>query len=177
MIRLTDERTRFWKKYLRQRERLEYLSSKHNQIHIHYRLSPDVAPYHLETIEYQSDASFDLMTNVHQAMTTLLIDSEMTHLHPLLTVYQIAMETHSKTVELASYLAKLLTSKYHLRLAHQTAITNDPTIPFRLTLTENSLKNGLCTVWNRDTRLHEEMHVKQVAHRLANHFQALADAL
>ena len=175
--RLADERTRFWKKYCSRRERLECLSSKQNQFHINYRLAADLPVYQLETIQCNKDASFDLSLNINHALSTLLIDSQMKNLHPLLTAHQIVMQTNSKANELSLYLGKLFTSKYQLRVLRLNGEHSTDTVPFRLMLDENSVKNGVCTVWSRDTQLSEEMHVKQVAKRLADYFQALDDVV
>lgn len=175
--RLADERTRFWKKYCSRSERLECLSLKQNQFHINYRLSADLPVYQLETIQRNQETSFDLSLNINHALSTLLIDSEMQHLHPLLTAHQIVLQSNSKANELCVYLAKLFTSKYQLRVLRLNGEHSTDTVPFRLVLDENSVKNGVCTVWNRDTKLSEEMHVKKVAKLLADYFQALNDVL
>ncbi|CAF2924375.1 unnamed protein product [Rotaria sp. Silwood2] len=173
---LANERTCFWKKYFSKREKLECISSKQNQFNISYRLSSDIVPYDLETIQSNNDTSLNLLLNINHTLITLLIDSEMKCLHPLLTAYQIRIESTLKTTELCFYLSKLLTSKYHLRVLH--LINNDDKndfIPFHILLNDDTLKNGLCNVWNRDTQLNEQIHVKQVAKRLADYFKALED--
>lgn len=175
LIRLSDERTRFWKKYFSRREKLECISTKQNQFNINYRFSSDIESYHLETIQTNTNSSFDLVLNINHTLISLLIDSQMKSLHPLLSTYQIGIKSTQKTTELAFYLSKLLTSKYHLRVL--CLIDNQPNdyIPFHIILDDNSLKNGLCLVWNRDTELNEEVHVKQIAKRLADYFKALDD--
>jgi hypothetical protein len=174
LIRLSNERTRFWKKYFSRREKLECLSSKQNQFDTNYRFSSDTEPYHIETIQSNNNSSIDLFLNINQTLIALLIDSQMKDLHPLLSINQIAIKTDPKTTELCSYLAKLLTYKYHLRVVYLNDDNeNNDSIPFHILLNENSLKNGHCTVWNRDTKLNEQIHVKQVAKRLADYFKAL----
>jgi hypothetical protein len=101
----------------------------------------------------------------------------MKYLHPLLPAHQIGIKSTSKTTELSFYLAKLLSYKYHLRVLRLINNEKEDYIPFHIVLNDNSLKNGLCSVWNRDTQLNEQIHVKQVAKRLADYFQALEDAL
>ena len=178
MVRLADQRTRFWKKYLSERQQLECLSSKQRQFHIAYRLSPDLPTYQLETIEQQSDSTFDLILNLNQTLMILLIDSKMTSLHPLLTVYQIGLESDEKAVDIALHLAKILTLKHQLRVLHQNGeMTKDTTIPFRLIVDEKSVKNGLCSVWNRDTQLEQNLHVKFVCKHLSEYFHALDEVL
>ena len=177
LIRLADERTRFWKKYFSHREKLECLSVKQNQFNISYRLGSDFEPYHLETIQNNNGASLDLSLNVNHTLISLLLDAQMKYLHPLLPAHQIAIESTSKTTELSLYLSKLLTYKHHLRVLHLIDTQPDDYIPYHLILDENSLKNGLCLLRNRDTRLDEQMHVKQVAKSLADYFQALEDVV
>jgi len=177
LIRLADERTRFWKKYFSRREKLECISSKQNQFNINYRLSSDHEPYHLETIQTNNNSSLDLLLNINHTLISLLIDSQMKYLHPLLPAHQIGIKSTSKTTELSFYLAKLLSYKYHLRVLRLINNEKEDYIPFHIVLNDNSLKNGLCSVWNRDTQLNEQIHVKQVAKRLADYFQALEDAL
>jgi hypothetical protein len=175
LIRLADERTRFWKKYFSRREKLECISSKQNQFNINYRLSSDIEPYHLETIQTNDDSSLDLLLNINHTLITLLIDSQMKYLHPLLAAHQIGIKTNIKTTELCFYLSKLLTNKHHLRVLRLINNENDDYIPFHIILNDNSIKNGLCSVWNRDTQLDEQIHIKQVAKRLADYFKALDD--
>ena len=177
VLGLADERTRFWKKYLSQRQRLECLSSKQNHFVINYRLAADIEPYQLETIRSNDDASFDLQLNINHTLMVLLLDSHMQQLHPLLSAYQIGMQTNEKTLELCSYLSKLLTYKHQLRLVRLDGGSANASIPFHIVLDDGSLKNGVCSVWNRDTELREQIHVKQVAKRLADYFQALDDVL
>ena len=78
LIRLADERTRFWKKYFFHREKLECISSKQNQFNINYRLSSDYESYHLETIQTNNNnnSSFDLFLNINHTLISLLIDSQ-----------------------------------------------------------------------------------------------------
>ncbi|CAF1357888.1 unnamed protein product [Rotaria sordida] len=182
LTHLANERTSFWKKYFSKREKLECISSKQNQFNINYRLSSDIEPYHLETIQSNNNnnnnnSSLNLLLNINHTLITLLIDSQMKLLHPLLTAYQIGIKSTLKTTELCFYLSKLLTYKYHLRVLH--LINNDDNnndfIPFHILLNDDTLKNGLCYVWNRDTQLNEQIHVKQVAKRLADYFKALED--
>ncbi|CAF2015116.1 unnamed protein product [Rotaria magnacalcarata] len=174
LVRLANERTSFWKKYFSKREKLEVISIKQNQFNINYHFSSDVEPYHLETIQSNNNSSLNLLLNINHTLITLLIDSEMKSLHPLLTVHQIGIKSTSKTTELSFYLSKLLSYKYHLRVLH---LNNDNEnadyIPFHILLNDDSIKNGLCLVWNRDTQLNEQMHVKQVAKRLADYFHSL----
>jgi len=175
LIRLADERTRFWKKYFSHREKLECISSKQNQFDINYRFSSDIEPYHLETIQTDKNSSLNLLLNINHTLISLLIDSQMKFLHPLLTAHQIGIKTTSKTTELYFYISKLLTYKYHLRILRLINNETNDYIPFHIILDDNSLKNGLCSVWNRDTQLNEQIHVKQVAKRLADYFKSLED--
>jgi len=176
LIRLADERTRFWKKYFSRREKLECISSKANQFNINYRFSSDTEPYHLETIQSNKNSTLDLLLNINHTLITLLIDSQIKYLHPLLTAHQIGIKTTINTTELCFYLSKLLTYKYHLRVLRLIQKeNNDDYIPFHIILNDTSLKNGLCSVWNRDTQLNEQIHVKQAAKRLADYFKALDD--
>jgi hypothetical protein len=175
LIRLADERTRFWKKYFSRREKLECLSSKQTHFDINYRFSSDTEPYHLETIQTNNNSSLDLSLNINQTLISLLIDSQMKYLHPLLPAHQIGIKSTSKTSELCFYLAKLLTYKYHLRVVRLINEEHYDYIPFHLILDDDSLKTGLCSVWNRDTQLNEQIHIKQVAKRLADYFKALED--
>ncbi len=178
LIRLADERTRFWKKYFFHREKLECISSKQNQFNINYRLSSDYESYHLETIQTNNNnSSFDLFLNINHTLISLLIDSQMKYLHPLLSIHQIGIKSTLKTTELSFYLAKLLSYKYHLRVLRLNDNENEDYIPFHIILNDNSLKNGLCSVWNRDTKLNEQIHVKQVAKHFADYFQALEDVV
>ncbi len=62
-----------------------------------------------------------------------------------------------------------------LRLTENNSNDSHDYIPFHIILNENSLRNGLCLVWNRDTQLTEQMHLKQVTKRLADYFKALED--
>lgn len=176
LIRLSNERTRFWKKYFFQREKLQCQSIKQNQFNINYHLSSDIEPYQLETIQTNNNSTYDLLLNINHTLISLLIDTEMKSLHPLLSIHQIGIKSTEKTTELALYLSKLLTYKYHLRVLR--LIDNNQSydyIPFHIILDDNSLKNGSCSVWNRDTELVEYIHVKQIAKRLADYFQALED--
>jgi len=175
LIRLSDERTRFWKKYFSRREKLECISTKQKQFNINYRFSSDIEPYYLETIEINNNSSYDLLLNINHTLISILIDSQMKFLHPLLPVHQIGIRSTLKTTELSFYLAKLLTYKYHLRVLRLINNEYDDYIPFHIILDDNSLKNGVCSVWNRDTQLNEQIHVKQVAKRLADYFKALED--
>lgn len=177
LVRLADERTRFWKKYFSHREKLECISSKQNQFDIYYRLTSELEPYHLETIQTTNSSSLDLSLNVNQTLISLLLDSRMKYLHPLLPAHQIGIKSTEKTTELSLYLSKLLTYKHHLRVLRLLDTQPEDYIPYHLILDDNSLKNGLCSVWNRDTRLHEQMHVKQVTQSLADYFQALDDVV
>lgn len=177
LIRLADERTRFWKKYISHREKLECISSKQNQFNINYRLASDLEPYHLETIQTENSSSLDLSLNVNHTLISLLLDSRMKYLHPLLPAHQIAIKSTAKSTELSLYLSKLLTYKHHLRVLRSLDTEPSDCIPFHLILDDNSLKNGLCLVWNRDTRLNEQVHVKQVTKSLAGYFQALEDVV
>jgi hypothetical protein len=177
LIRLSDERTRFWKKYFSRREKLECISSKQNQFNINYRFSSEIEPYHLETIQTNQNSSYDLLLNINHTLISLLIDSQMKYLHPLLSAHQIGIKPTLKTIELSFYLSKLLTYKYDLRILRLINNEDIDYIPFHIILNDNSIKNGLCSVWNRDTQLNEEIHVKQVAKRLADHFKALEDFL
>ncbi|CAF1325010.1 unnamed protein product [Adineta steineri] len=175
LIRLADERTRFWKKYFLRREKLECISSKSNQFDINYRFSEDTEPYYLETIQSNNDSSLDLLLNINHTLITLLIDCQMKNLHPLLTAHQIGIKSTLKSAELSRYLSKLLTYKYHLRVLSLMNEENYDYIPFHIILNDDSLKNGLCSIWNRDTELNEQIHIKQVAKRLADYFKALDD--
>ncbi|CAF3638229.1 unnamed protein product [Adineta steineri] len=175
LIRLADERTRFWKKYFLRREKLECISSKSNQFDINYRFSEDTEPYYLETIQSNNDSSLDLLLNINHTLITLLIDCQMKNLHPLLTTHQIGIKSTLKSAELSRYLSKLLTYKYHLRVLSLMNEENYDYLPFHIILNDDSLKNGLCSIWNRDTELNEQIHIKQVAKRLADYFKALDD--
>ena len=177
LIRLADERTRFWKKYFSHREKLECISSKQNQFNINYRFASELEPYHLETIQTENSSSFDLSLNVNHTLISLLLDSRMKYLHPLLPAHQIGIKSTVKTTELSLYLSKLLTYKHHLRVIRSLDTEPSDCIPYHLILDDNSLKNGLCRVWNRDTRLNEQVHVKQVTKSLADYFQALEDVV
>lgn len=178
LVRLADERTRFWKKYFSHREKLECISSKQNQFNINYRLtSTDSEPYHLETIQTNNGSSLELTLNVNHTLISLLLDAEMKSLHPLLPAHQIAIQSTSKSMELALYLSKLLTYKHHLRVLRLLDIPSMDYIPYHLILDDNSVKNGVCLLRNRDTQLDEQMHVKQVAKSLADYFQALDDVV
>ncbi|UJR21796.1 hypothetical protein I4U23_024871 [Adineta vaga] len=174
--RLADERTRFWKKYFSSREKVEFLSSKQNQFDINYRFSSDTEPYNLEMIQSNnSNSSLDLSLNINHTLISLLFDSQMKCLHPLLTPHQIGIKATLKTTELSLYISKLLTYKYRLRVVRVIDRDIDDYIPFHIKLDDNSLKTGVCSVWNRDTQLNEEVHVKLVAKRLADYFKALDD--
>ena len=175
LTQLANERTRFWKKYFSRREQFEYVTTKQNQFNINYRCSSDIEPYHLETIESNNNSSFNILLNMNHTLITLLIDSQMKHLHPLLTAYQIGIKSTLKTTELCFYLSKLLTYKYHLRVLRLINDEYDEYIPFHIILNDSSLKNGLCSVWSRDTQLNEQIHIKQVSKRLADYFKALDD--
>ena len=178
LIRLSDERTRFWKKYFSHREKLECQSSKQNQFNINYRFSSDSEPYHLETIQTNTnDSSIDLSLNINHTLISLLIDSEMKYLHPFLPAHQIGIKTTMKSTELCFYLSKLLTYKYQLRVLRLMDNEINDYIPFHILLNDESVKNGVCSVWNRDTQLHEQIHVKQVAKRLADYFKSLDDVV
>lgn len=175
MIRLSDERRRFWKKFLSSRQQFECLSSKSNQFQISYRISDEHPLYQLETIEQRTNSTFDLILNLNQTLISLLIDSQLKNLHPLLSTFQIEIESDENTYEIALYLAKVLTFKHQLRVRHENG--QNSTIPFRLILDEKSSKQGLCTLWSRDTHLTEEIHLKFVCQRLSDYFHALDDAL
>ncbi|CAF3339231.1 unnamed protein product [Rotaria socialis] len=174
LVRLANERTSFWKKYFSKREKLEVISIKQNQFNINYHFSSNVEPYHLETIQSNNNSSLNLLLNINHTLVTLLIDSEMKSLHPLLAVHQIGIKSTSKTTELSFYLSKLLSYKYHLRVLRLNDDNeNADHIPFHILLNDDSIKNGLCLVWNRDTQLNEQIHVKQVAKHLADYFHSL----
>ncbi|CAF4070821.1 unnamed protein product [Rotaria sp. Silwood1] len=181
LTQLVNERTCFWKKYFLKREKLECISLNKNQFNINYRFSSDIESYHLETIQTNNNnnnnTSLNILLNINHTLITLLIDSEMKSLHPLLTTYQIQIQSTLKTIELCLYLSKLLTYKYHLRVFRLINNNNNKNdfIPFHIELNDDTLKNGLCYIWNRDTQLNEQIHVKQVAKRLADYFKALED--
>jgi len=175
---LSNERTRFWKKYISQREKLQCISTKSNQFSIQYQFSKDFEPYQLETIESNfNDSSIDLNLNVNQTLTSLLIDSQMKFIHPLLAIYQIAIESSEKSTELCLYLSKSLTYQYHLRVLRLIDEQSCEHIPFHLILKDESIKNGVCFVRNRDTNLQEEIHVTQLAKNLSSYFKSLDDAI
>lgn len=176
LTRLTNERTSFWKKFFSKRGNLEFIATKQTQFNINYRISSDTEPYHLETIQSNNNSSLNVLLNVNQALVALLIDSQMKFLHPLLTAHQIGIKSTPKTTELCFYLSKLLSYKYQLRILRlKEDNENSYYIPFHIILDDDSLKNGVCHLWSRDTELREQIHVKQIAKRLADYFNALED--
>ena len=176
LIRLANERTCFWKKYFSSRDKLEFLSLKQNQFDINYRFSQDTEPYQLETIRFDTNnSSLNLSLNINHSLIALLLDSQMKSLHPLLAPHQIGIQTTMKSAEISQYISKLLTYKYHLRVVRLIHEQTADHIPFQVKLDDNSLKTGICSVWNRDTQLNENIHVKLVTKRLGDYFKALDD--
>ncbi|CAF1654236.1 unnamed protein product, partial [Didymodactylos carnosus] len=94
--RLTNERLRWWKKFLNKRESLLRVSDK-CQLLIKYNVDKINASYCLESLITSDDEKcIDLSLNMNYALSVLLIDAfkddSILQLHPLLAPYQVGIQ-------------------------------------------------------------------------------------